>query len=302
MEHTRTITREFETGAKAVLHVETRAGAVSVESHERDLVHVEAVVHVWSDIADDADEAASLVERGMEQDAHRVIVRAPTLPQTEGWSLWGGKRGSRVDYTIRVPVTTAVRVLSRSGRVQIGRTDGRVHAESLSGRLTVSTITGDVTAVAKSGSISVDHIDGNVNIEVKSGRIDVAHVSGTVTVEARSGATDLRDIGGELKVTSHTGSLSIDDARGPVKALGHTGAIRYRGRVLADVELRAHTGLIQMAVDPQYPFFIDAESDVGTVHSDLPPRRGGAPVGRDGAPAPKVRLRTHTGTIRLTRA
>ena len=23
--------------------------------------------------------------------AHRVIVRAPSLPQTEGWSLWGAK-------------------------------------------------------------------------------------------------------------------------------------------------------------------------------------------------------------------
>lgn len=302
MEHTRTITREFETGAKAVLHVETRSGAVSVEPHERETVHVEAVVHVWSDIADDADEAASLVERGIEQDAHRVIVRAPSLPQTEGWSLWGGKRGSRVDYTIRVPVTTAVRVLSRSGRVQVGGTEGRVHAESMSGRLTVSNIRGDVTAIAKSGSLTVEQVEGSVSVEAKSGRIDVAHVSGAVTVEARSGVTDLRDIGGEVKVTAHTGSLSIDDARGPVKALGHTGAIRYRGRVVADVDLRAHTGLIQMAVDPQYPFFIDAESDIGTVHSDLPPRRGGPPVNRDGTPAPKVRLRTHTGTIRLTRA
>ena len=106
MEHTRTITREFETGEKAVLHVEARSGAVLVESHELPRVHVEAVVHVWSDLAAEADEAASLVERGMEQDAHRVIVRAPSLPQTEGWSLWGGKRGSRVDYTVRVPLQT----------------------------------------------------------------------------------------------------------------------------------------------------------------------------------------------------
>src|SRR4051794_1264504 len=111
MEHTRTVTRDFETGAKAVLHVEARSGSVSVESHPGASVIVEASVHVWSDVAVDADEAAALVARGMEQDAHRVIVRAPQFNQSEGWSIWGGKRGTRVDYSVRVPHTTAVRVL-----------------------------------------------------------------------------------------------------------------------------------------------------------------------------------------------
>ena len=65
-----------------------------------------------------------------------------------------------------------------------------------------------------------------------------------------------------------------------------------------DIDMRAHTGLIHLAVDPAAPFFIDAESDLGAVRSDLPPRSGGASNGT----GPKVRLRTHTGAIRLTRA
>jgi len=66
-----------------------------------------------------------------------------------------------------------------------------------------------------------------------------------------------------------------------------------------DADGRLHLGLIHLAVDPDYPFFVDAESDIGAVRSDLPPRRaGGAPNGT----GPKVRLRTHTGAIRLTRA
>ena len=83
MEHTRTITREFPTGEKAVLHVEARSGAVAVESIEGARVLVEAVVHVWSDLAVEADEAASLVARGMEQDAHRVIIRAQGASSVE---------------------------------------------------------------------------------------------------------------------------------------------------------------------------------------------------------------------------
>ncbi len=299
MEHTRTITREFITGDKAVLHVETRSGGVSVEPVDGERVLVEAIVHVWSDLAVEADEAASLVARGMEQDAHRVIVRAPSLPQTEGWSLWGGKRGSRVDYTVRVPVTTAVRVLSRSGRVQISRTEGRVHVETQSGRCSIDHIRGDVTVVARSGSLSVERVQGDVTAEARSGRLEVSHVSGAATVEARSGAVDVRDVGGDVRAATHTGALTIENAGARVRAQAHTGVVRYHGRVAGDFDIRAHTGMIHLAVDPAFPFFIDAESDTGLVRSDLPPRRvGGSPNGN----GPKVRLRTHTGMIKLSRA
>ncbi len=299
MEHTRTITREFETGDKAVLHVEARSGAVRVESHDAPRVRVEAVVHVWSDLPAEADEAASLIERSMEQDAHRVMVRAPSLPQTEGWSLWGGKRGSRVDYTVRVPVRTAVRVLSKSGRVQIVRTEGRVHLESGSGRLSIEDVAGDVLVISRSGSLSIQRVRGDVSAEVRSGRMEVHSVTGKVTLQSRSGATDVRNVAGDLDVTAHTGAVMIESACAAVRVRAHTGMIRYRGKVEADIDMKTHTGLIHLAVDPERPFFIDAESEIGAVTSDLPPRRGGGASGDGGGP--KVRLRTHTGAIRVTR-
>ncbi len=298
MEHTRTITREFETGDKAVLHIEARSGAVLVESHQGARVHVEAIVHVWSDLAAEADEAASLVERGMEQDAHRVIVRAPSLPQTEGWSLWGGKRGSRVDYTVRVPVRTAVRVLCKSGRVRIARTEGRVHAEAGSGRCSIEDVTGDVTVISRSGSFAIEQVRGDVTVEARSGRIEIRHVTGLVNAQSRSGAVEIHDAGGDVNVSAHTGSVMIDGAHGQVRARAHTGAIRYQGKVEGDIDMKAQTGLIHLSVDPERPFFLDAESMVGSVRSDLPPRRAGGSVNGSG---PKVRLRTHTGAIRLTR-
>lgn len=298
MEHTRTITREFDTGDNAVLHIEARSGAVLVESHAAARVHVEAVVHVWSDLAADADEAASLVERGMEQDAHRVIVRAPSLPQTEGWSVWGGKRGSRVDYTVRVPVRTAVRVLSKSGRVHIARTEGRVHLESGSGRCSIEDVAGDVTVIARSGSLTIERVRGDVTAEARSGRIEVRGVTGKASIQSRSGATEIHEIGGDVDISAHTGSVTIDGAHGQVRARAHTGAIRYRGKVEDDIDMKAQTGLIHLAVDPAQPFFVDAESEIGSVRSDLPPRRGDASANGSG---PKVRLRTHTGAIRLTR-
>ena len=298
MEHTRTLQRTFATGAKAVLHVEARSGAVIVQSHAADTVIVEAVVHAWSDVESDADEAATLVDRGIEQDAHRVIVRIPSLPQTEGWSLWGGKRGSRVDFTIRVPRTTAVRVLSRNGRVQITGTEGRVHLECASGRCSIADVTGGVAVISRSGSVLIERVTGDVEAEARSGRLELREITGKANVQSRSGSTEIRDISGDLAVRAHTGVVNIESAHGRVYARAHTGSIRYRGAVEGDFDMKAQTGSIHLAIDPEKPFFIEAESEIGSVRSDLPPRSGAR---SEAGGAPTVRLRSHTGSIRISR-
>lgn len=300
MDFTRSVVREFDTAEKAVLHLEARSGTVTVESHGQQKVLVEAVVHVWADDAAEADEAITLVDRGMSQDEQqRVIVRAPSLPQSEGWSFWG-KRGARVDYNVLVPVRTAVRVLSRSGRVGIARTEGRVHVESGSGRIALEEITGEVAVVSRSGGVSIARIIGDVTAEGRSGKMEVRDITGKLSLQCRSGGIEVRDVTGDMEIRGHTGTVSIENAHGGVFARAHTGVVRYRGRIEGDIALSAHTGSIMLAIDPAQGFFLDAESDTGTVRSDLPPRRASAAPSE--GPAYKVRLRTHTGSIRITRA
>ncbi|MDE3096797.1 MAG: DUF4097 family beta strand repeat protein [Chloroflexota bacterium] len=302
MEHVRHVSREFPTGGRAVLHLESRSGAVIVEGRALDRVQVDAEVRTWSVSSDDADAAARAVADGMEQDgSDRVIVRAPALPETAGgWSLLKlGQRGSRVDYRVRVPVTSSVRVLSRSGRVEIAGVHGRVHSEVLSGRCRVRDIEGETAVIARSGAVEVERVRGSVTAEAKSGRIRVAEVAGPVTVDSRSGAVELTRVEGDLRVNVRTGAVTIGDAGGAVYVRSRCGMVRYRGAVRGDFDIEVGTGPITLAVDPEKPFFIDAESRVGPVVSDLPPRRRGeAPA----AGGPKVRLRTQTGPIRLTRA
>jgi hypothetical protein len=299
MEHVRTVTREFETGDKAVLHVEARSGTVTVETHGSPSIHVEAIIRIWSDQGDDIAEAGALVERGMSQDdQRRVIIRAPSLPQSEGWAFWG-KRGARVDFVIKTPGRTAVRVLSRSGRVEVLRIEGRVHIESGSGRVRVADINGDVELVTRSGSLLVERVRGDVQSEARSARIEIRGVGGKAAAQTRSGSIELRDVGGDIEARAHTGTITIESPHGGVYARTQTGSIRFSGKVEGDVALSAHTGSVTMNVDPQVPFFLDAESNTGSVRSDLPPRRRGGADGEGGGY--KVRLRTHTGSIRIRR-
>jgi DUF4097 and DUF4098 domain-containing protein YvlB len=299
MDFTRSVVREFDTADRAVLHLEARSGTVTVEAHAQQKILIEAIVHVWSDHAAEADEAIALVDRGMTQDEQeRVIVRAPSLPQSEGWSFWG-KRGARVDYNVLVPVRTAVRVLSRSGRVAIARTEGRVHVESGSGRLALEEITGDVAVVSRSGSVSIARVTGDVTTEVRSGKLELRDIVGKVAAQSRSGSVEVRKVTGDIEIRGHTGSITLEDIHGGAVARAHSGSVRFLGRVEGDLALSAHTGSITLAVDPSQGFFLDAESETGSVKSDLPPRRGGS--GPAEGPAFKVRLRANTGSIRITR-
>ena len=301
MEHLRTITREFETGEKAVLHLESRSGSVIVEGRAGDRIIVEATLRIWTDLSSEADDAASLVARNMEQDAHRVIVRAPSLRTDEGRGLFTlvGMKSSRIDYHIRVPLLTAVRVLSRSGAVQIMHTEGLVHTEAMSGKVGIEDVKGDVTAVSRSGALTIERVTGNLTVDARSGKVRIKGVSGTLAVEARSGGIEIEDVGGDVRLLSRAGAVSIANARARLYARTRAGSTRYRGRVAGDFDIEAHAGSITLAVDPDYPFFIDAESHVGSVRSDLPPRRNGATPSEGG---PRVRLRTHAGSIRITRA
>lgn len=301
MEHIRTITRDFGTGARAVLHLESRSGSVVVEGREQDRVSVEAVVHFWSDISGEADDAAALVARGMEQDGHRVIMRAPSLTTAQGRGLLIhlGLRGSRVDYAVQVPRKTAVRVLSRSGSVRIAHVDGVVHTEALSGKIAVEDVTGDVTTSSRSGGVQVERVRGKVTADARSGKLRIREVEGGVEAEARSGTLEIENVSGDVRAIARSGSMTIERCGGKLYARSRAGTMRYRGRVADDMDIEAHAGSITFAADPATPFFVDAESRAGGVHSDLAPRADGAGPGAGG---PRVRLRSHAGSIRLTRA
>jgi hypothetical protein len=301
MEHVRRVSREFPTGERAVLHVEARSGSVVVDARRLESVQVEAEVHIWSDDEAVADEAVRLVEDGIEQDGRdRVIIRAPSLPDSGGgWNLLGlGRRGARIDYRVRVPVRTSVRVLSRSGRVEVTGTEGRAHVEVLSGRCELRDITGETTVNARSGSVHVERANGDVQAEARSGRVRITDVQGNVTAESRSGVIELARISGEVRARARSGPVTIEEAGGAVHARSRAGPLRFRGAVRGDLDIEVITGPITLEVDPDQPFYVDAESRIGQVTSDLPRRSSNGVPGNAG---PKVRLRTHVGPIRLTR-
>ena len=276
MEFLRTLTREFEVGDQAELSIDNRTGMVTVRGEDAKRVRVEVVARLWAESEDEADDQMELVARGVRQEGKRVTIRAPALPQSSLFMLFG--RGTRIEYQVTAPRSSTGTVLNRSGRVEIENLAGPLSVEARSGRVTLRGIRGDTRIVSRSGSVQAESIAGSLTVESRSGSVCVSGCAGSATVVSRSGSVQVEDVGGSLKIESRSGS------------------VRYEGAVRGDFDINIVSGSVRLSVDPDSSFFLDAESASGAVRSDMPLRRGGGATRAEG---PTVRIRTRSGSIHV---
>lgn len=276
MDYIRTFTREFDTGSEAELSVDGRSGAVTVRGEETGRVRIEVVARLWGEDESEADDQAELIKRGIHQEGKRITVRAPALLRAHPLIFFA--RGPRIDYQITVPQRTIATIVNRSGRTEIERIAGPLEVDSRSGRVSVREIGADTRIISRSGSVQVETIAGVLALESRSGSVRVSGCTRDVAIHSRSGSVQIDDVGGKLKLESRSGS------------------VRYDGAVRDSVDIDVTSGSVRLAVDIDRPFFLDAQSDHGAVHSDLPIRRGGE---GPKAGAPTLRVRTRSGGIHL---
>ncbi|MEX1255765.1 MAG: DUF4097 family beta strand repeat-containing protein [Dehalococcoidia bacterium] len=299
MEYVRTFTREFDVGERAELRVDNRSGAVTVRGGETRTARIEVVARLWGETEDDADDQVATIERGIEHDgARRVSVRAPHLVRPSGWLFLFG-RGPRIDYEITVPRATEAELISRSGRVEVEGLGEPLTVDARSGRVTVAEIGADVGIISRSGHVQATDVGGSLSIESRSGKVQVARCTGNVTVHSRSGALQIEGVGGSLRVENRSGYVGLADVGASLYVRSRSGALRYEGPVKDSFDIELMSGAVTLAIDRESVFMLDAETYSGMVRSDLPVRRDpGDGVSRDQAPT--LRVRTHSGMIRLT--
>ncbi len=331
MDYVRTVTRQFITGQEASLYVEGRSGSVVVEGQETDRVTVQVLAQLSEDSAGAADEALRRILEGMQQQGNAVRIVTPEYGGARFGFVFG--HGRRVDYTITVPRLTECRIASTSGRVEVWRIIGPLDVGQRSGKVSVRDIGADITIATRSGATEVDGAGGRVAVSAHSGKVSVRDVRGDVRVSTHSGSVHLEQIGGVVEVQAHSGSLSISQVEGALKAAtssgrlhaagiagparldarsgsvllaepgagarirSASGSVTVRGALRGNMDIQTASGSVRLEVDPDFPFFFDAETVSGGLHSELPPRSGSPPR----EDAPRVHVRTISGGVRLTR-
>lgn len=307
MQYYRNIERTFPAQDSQRLRISNRSGELTIIGEDRQDITLAVQVSVDADSAREGDRLLDSLQIPITAAGGGVEVGPPEFEERRGavvvlglriGSLSLGGSGTRLNMVARVPRTCAVTAEQRSGPLRVSGLRAGLRAESRNGPSEVAEVAGDVTLETRSGTTEVRRVEGDVSVEARSGRLEVESVTGHTRVRSRSGNVVIRDVGGELDVESRSGRVQMDDVRGPVLVRAHSGAVEFRGRIQHPVDIEVHSGLVKLAVTRDSRFFMDAETHVGSIRSELPVDY----LERPPEDAPVVRVRTHAGAVRIVTA
>ena len=279
MEFIRTLDVKFDVGDRTRLTLESQSGTVAVRGDGGRTVRVEVVARLWAEDDAEADDQAELIRRAIRHEGDKVTVRAPALLRPRPFLFFGHSR-PRVDYQITVPTNTEVKIESRSGLIEV---------EAIAGPLRID---------SRSGKVSVREVTSDVEIRSRSGAVHAESSGGSLDVESRSGSMRIKGCGGDASLETRSGSLTIENGGGRLKAGIRSGSLKYDGGVHGSFDIDVTSGSVRLSLDPDSRFFLDAEAISGSVTSDLHLREDGI-GGRPPKNAPKVRIRTVSGSIHI---
>ncbi len=272
--HRRTLTRTFPTGTSSRLRVENRDGSVNVRVHEKPEVTVLVTADIYADSGRDSDLELERIDRGISAEGDHVEVQVPDLIRPP--LLFFG-RGPRVDYEISVPAASAVTVGSRNGSVTIRGVRGPVEVEN------------------RNGSVAIEDVATTVQARSRNGKLMIARAAHSLAPSAaRPGVV----------AETTNGALILADIGAAVTGRTSNGSLRFSGAIKGDVSLTCSNGGMRVSIPRESRFELDAESERGSLRSDLDvrPEPHATTTAAAAGPRHKVVLRSGNGSIRITPA
>jgi DUF4097 and DUF4098 domain-containing protein YvlB len=207
------------------------------------------------------------------------------------------RRGEEdVDFTISVPVGTALEVHAISADIDVGQVCGPARLGSISGGVTLVCAAGDVEVESVSGDVSATDIrDGHTEISSTSGDVQVRQVKGSLSARSVSGDVTLDRVDGD--------DVGVETVSGEI---GFAGPVHDNGRY----RFRSHSGDVTVRTDGDLNATVSVSTFSGDLESDWPitisPGRGGRMHGQDweftvGNGGGRLTLESFSGTIYLRR-
>ena len=283
-----TVEETFVVDGPTVLDLETVSGNVTVIGGTGDEVQVTARLSLWGENEEDARRQA---EVQMTQEGNRITVR---VVRPEWVYAFAYTRSSRVDFEVRVPTETSLRLVSSSGDLAASGVTGTVELQTNSGDIQVEEVDGTVGARSSSGDVTLAGLSETGDLEVKTVSGDlvlrdvtadslVAHTSsGQIQVEdvTLDGALDLENSSGDVtavgvratscRLASVSGDLTLDGCSGPLDLQTYSGAVEVRNAIEVELALGTTSGKIRFSGSLHTRGEHRVESTSGDVHLVLP--------------------------------
>ena len=268
----RKLTREAPVATPLELNLRCAHGRVQVTGDAQSTASVYAEIEVRAGSNEEADREVERVAAGITFGEASLSIASP---ESDGAWFWGPRL--RVHYFVRVPQQTRAEIDVANGPLEVRKIAGPLELRSANGPVLIEDLDAPVDINTANGPLRLTRCRSRVDIRLTNGPLSVAHAAGPA----------------ELRVTN--GPINLEQIDAGVEARVLNGPIDYRGGIGGDFDLECTNGGIHLRVPQHGRFEIDAEAFLGQVRSELPVREAAGA----GGPAPKVRLRTRFGEIRI---
>ncbi|MFJ6696572.1 DUF4097 family beta strand repeat-containing protein [Streptomyces sp. NPDC091272] len=276
----------FKTPTPVTAAVSIEVGTVRVLATER----TDTVVTVLPGVQDRPADVKAAEQTQVDCANGTLRVRAPRTR-----ALFGKTPSIAVE--IEVPAGSLL-----EGRSSVGEFDCRGRFSEVRVRASVGDIrVGHADTVhlgTGHGSVTADHVEGNAEVTTGSGEIRLGTVGGTGTVKSSNGDIRVDDITGALNLRVANGNVTVGRARSAVTSRTANGGVRLDEVIRGKVTVETSAGNIEVGVRDGSAAWLDVNSTLGRVETDLADADGPGDAGE----TVEVRARTTIGSITVRRA
>jgi hypothetical protein len=292
--------RSFDVSSDAVLDVSTIRGRIDVSAGEsgRIMVRGTATVRLGLTVPVNAHAIAKALaaKPPVQQEKDTVRLRPPVEEEQ--------RRAVTISYDVIVPAGTRVTTVSDSGAVTIRDVSGAVSVRTQSSAIALRDLGGTADVTTGSGAVTADRVAGDMKVSTQSSVIALRGLGAGLQARTQSGAIDATFRGrGDVDVETGSSAIDLDGVNGGLSVRSNTGRIRVSGMPSSPWRVIDGSGRVDLAIERNARFTLDANSDSSTVVVEgftLDGRTAkGLAEGKVGGGGPLVQAATRNGAIRV---
>ncbi len=222
------------------LRVEHRHGRLSVKTHNRNEVSIQAAIRCSATTANDARSCADRIQVTVQESSSGVSVRTEYPQNLRNVSF-------SVECDITMPDTAPLDLRNQFGSVDVSNLHanatihngngpvaflagrGKHRIENSFGNTEVRTNDGDVTIVNGNGNVLATDVTGTVDITNRFANTRVVNAGRGLTVHSNNGTVEADNVSGLVNIGNSFGRVAVMEAKGDVTVQNQNGEISVNG-------------------------------------------------------------------------
>lgn len=220
---TPTITKTFEINRPGTLNASSSGGGVTVKTHNRNEVIVQAFVRKNGRLLSPSDSQLDdiLENYNLEFEKNGSAITAIVKRKTH----FNFMNNTGIALTIIVPREMSCNVSSSGGGVTISGVAGTHNFSSSGGGVQLEDVTGTTEASSSGGGVNVKNQNGDCRLSSSGGGVTLTDGQGIVFVRSSGGGVNLNNIHGNVDASSSGGGVTVTGEAGAVKAKSSGGSV-----------------------------------------------------------------------------